>query len=169
MSTSLSIEANPIVVMVEDHRDARPELRQVLELKGYRVIDTDNGRDATHQIRRTHTELLVVAIDVPLLYGLVAARQIIKNAQVGELPVVVVTHDDVVDLDQLSELGVFNNEYVTPLSDYQKFQHLLDYLLPVLPTTNNPGLGRDPKPESAGVHAMPVSEASFQHAPTLND
>ncbi len=168
MSTRLSIEANPIVVMVEDHRDARPELKQVLEHKGYRVIDTDNGRDATHQLRQTNTELLVVAIDVPLLYGVVAARQIIKNAQVGELPVVVVTHDDVVDLDQLSELGVFSNEYVTPLSDYQKFQHLLDYLLPVFPT-DDAGLGRNPQPESARAHVTPISEAPFEHAPTLND
>jgi hypothetical protein len=29
-------------------------------------------------------------MDVPLLYGLVAARQIIKHAQVGPMPVVIV-------------------------------------------------------------------------------
>ncbi len=74
-------------------------------------------------------------MDVPLLYGLVAARQIIKNARVGPLPVVIVTHEDVVDPAPMMEVGASRNEYVTRLSDYQELKHLLDYLLPVLPPT----------------------------------
>ena len=76
--------------MVEDYQDARQELKQVLKLRGYRVIDTDNGQDVARQARQTHPDLLVVDMDVPLLYGLVAARQIIKHAQVGPMPVVIV-------------------------------------------------------------------------------
>jgi response regulator RpfG family c-di-GMP phosphodiesterase len=37
--------ANHVVLVVEDYQDARLELKQVLKLKGYRVIDTDNGMD----------------------------------------------------------------------------------------------------------------------------
>lgn len=126
---------NHVVLMVLDHVEARPELRQVLQLNGYRVIDTDNGQEAARQARETHPDLLVVDMDVPLLYGLVAARQIIKHAQVGLVPVVVVTHEDVVDPAPMMEVGASRNEYVTRLSDYQELQHLLDYLLPVLPPT----------------------------------
>lgn len=125
--------ANHVVLMVEDYQDARLELKQVLKSKGYRVIDTDNGQDAALQARQTNPDLLVVDVDVPLLYGLVAARQIIKHAQVGPMPVVIVTHEDVVDPAPMMELGASRNEYVTRLSDYQELQHLLDYLLPVLP------------------------------------
>ena len=121
--------ANHVVVTVLDHMDARPELRQVLQLNGYRVIDTDNGQDAAREARQTHPDLLVVDMDVPLLYGLVAARQIIKHAQVGPVPVVIVTHEDVVDPFPMMEVGASRNEYVTRLSDYQELQHLLDYLL----------------------------------------
>jgi len=123
--------ANHVVLMVEDYQDARPELKQVLKLKGYRVIDTDNGQDAARQARQTNPDLLVVAMDVPLLYGLVAARQIIKHAQVGPMPVVIVTHEDVVDPAPMMEVGASRNEYVTRLSDYQELQNLLDYLLPI--------------------------------------
>ncbi len=126
--------ATPVVLMVLDHPDARPELKQVFQLNGYRVIDTDNGQDAAINARRTRPDLLVVDIDVPLLYGLVAARQIIKHAQVGPMPVVIVTHEDVVDPAPMIEVGVSRDEYVTRLSDYQELQPLLDYLLPVLPT-----------------------------------
>jgi DNA-binding response OmpR family regulator len=120
---------NQVVLTVLDHMEARPELRQILQLNGYRVIDTDNGQDAARQARRTHPDLLVVDMDVPLLYGLVAARQIIKHAQVGPVPVVIVTHEDAVDPLPMMEVGASRNEYVTRLSDYQELQHLLDYLL----------------------------------------
>lgn len=120
---------NHVVLTVLDHMEARPELRQVLQLNGYHVIDTDNGQDAARQARQTHPDLLVVDMDVPLLYGLVAARQIIKHAQVGTVPVVIVTHEDVVDPLPMMEVGASRNEYVTRLSDYQELQHLLDYLL----------------------------------------
>ena len=127
--------ANHVVLMVEDYQDARAELKLALKRKGYRVIDTDNGRDAVGQARETHPDLLVVDMDVPLLYGLVAARQIVKHAQVGQIPVVIITHEDVVDPAPLMEVGATRNEYVTRLSDYESLQHLLDYLLPVLPPT----------------------------------
>ena len=58
---------NHVVRMVEDYQDARAELKLALKSKGYRVIDTDNGRDAARQARETHPDLLVVDMDVPLL------------------------------------------------------------------------------------------------------
>jgi len=136
---------DPVVLIVLDHLDARPDLKQVFQLNGYRVIDTDNGQDATKNARQTRPDLLVVDLDVPLLYGLVAARQIIKHAQVGPLPVVIVTHEDVVDPAPMMEVGVSRDEYVTRLSDYQELQRLLDYLLPVVTPapTSSANFGKD--------------------------
>lgn len=121
---------NPVVLMVEDQEDARAEMKQVLELNGYSVIDTDNGQDAAKRARSISPDLVLVDLDVPLLYELVAARQIIKSAQLGILPVVIVTREDTVDPAAMMEVGVRRNEYVTRLSDYQQLEHLLDYLLP---------------------------------------
>jgi DNA-binding response OmpR family regulator len=135
--------ANHVVLMVEDYQDARSDLKRGLKLKGYRVIDTDNGRDAARQARETHPDLLMVDMDVPLLYGLVAARQIVKHAQMGPIPVVIITHEDVVDPAPMIEVGATRNEYVTRLSDYESLQHLLDYLLPVLPQTADARPGKN--------------------------
>jgi len=129
----LSYADNPVVLMVEDREDTRSEMKHVLELNGYSVVDTDNGQDAAKRAQFVSPDLLLVDLDVPLLYGMVAARQIVKNAQLGVLPVVIVTHEDVVDPAAIMELGVRSNEYVTRLSDYQQLQSLLDYLLPVEP------------------------------------
>lgn len=124
---------SPVVLMVEDQEHTRIEMKRVLELNGYRVIDTDNGQDAAKRARYVSPDLLLVDLDVPLLYGMVAARQIVKNAQLGILPVVIVTREAAVDPSAIMEVGVRSNEYVTRLSDYQQLEHLLDYLLPLSP------------------------------------
>lgn len=135
-SSVSSGEGSHVVLIVEDHLNARPELKHVLSKKGYRVIDTDNGQDAAQHACQVRPDLLVVDMDVPLLYELVAARQIIKLAQVGAFPVVIVTHEESVDARPMMELGANRDEYVTRLSDYAELQPLLDYLLPILPRTD---------------------------------
>ena len=125
----------PLVLVVEDQEETRSEMKQVLELNGYRVIDTDNGQDAAKRARYAQPDLILVDLDVPLLYQVIAARQIIKHARLGVVPVVIVTHGDGVDPYPMIEVGVRRNEYVTRLSDYEQLEHLLDYLVPVRPDT----------------------------------
>jgi two-component system, cell cycle response regulator DivK len=67
-------------------------------------------------------DLLLVDLDVPLLYGMVEARQNIKNAQLGILLVVIVTREPALDSSAMMEVGVRGNEYVTRLSDYQQLE-----------------------------------------------
>jgi DNA-binding response OmpR family regulator len=157
--------ANHVVLMVEDYQDARAELKLALKLKGYRVIDTDNGRDAARQARETHPDLLVVDMDVPLLYGLVAARQIVKHAEVGPIPVVIITHEEVVDPAPMIEVGATRNEYVTRLSDYESLQSFLDYLLPALPKTIDGGPERKPFVTSGEAIRPPLAP---KRAPALH-
>ena len=123
----------PVVLLVEDHDARRVEMKRVLELNGYRVIDTDNGQDAAKQAKNVRPDLLLVDLDTPLLYGMVAARRIVRDVQLGMTPVVIVTRESDLDPSAMMEVGVRRNEYVTRLSDYQQLEDLLDYLLPVGP------------------------------------
>jgi CheY-like chemotaxis protein len=118
---------------VKDQEDTLFEMKQLLELSGYRVIDTDNGQDAVKRARYAHPNLVIVDLDVPLLYELVAARQIMKQAFLGAVPFVIVTHEEELDPHAMMEVCVRRNEYVTRLSDYEQLEHLLEYLLPVGP------------------------------------
>ena len=120
---------NPVVLMVEDQVETGSELTQILELSGYRVIETDNGQDAVKRALYICPDLLLVDLNVPLLYQMTAARQIIKNARLGTVPVVIAAHEDDIDAAAIMELGVRRNEYVTRLADYQQLECLLDYLL----------------------------------------
>jgi DNA-binding response OmpR family regulator len=123
---------SPLVLLVDDNEETCVEMRHALEVSGYRVIDTDNGQDAAKRARHSRPDLVVVDLDVPLLYELVAARQIIKQAQIV-VPIVIVTREEVADPYPMMEVGVRRNEYVTRLSDHSQLEHLLDFLLPVGP------------------------------------
>jgi DNA-binding response OmpR family regulator len=120
------------VLLVGDNEETCVEVRKALELKGYRVVDTDNGQDAAKRARYLDPDVVVVDLDVPLLYELVAARQIIKQAQIS-VPIVIVTRSEVDDPYPMMEVGVRRNEYVTRLSDQTQLEHLLDFLLPIGP------------------------------------
>jgi CheY-like chemotaxis protein len=128
-----SVADNPLVLLVKDQEDTLFEMKQVLELSGYRVIDTDNGLDAAKRARYARPDLVIVDLGVPLLYELMAARQIMKQALLGAVPVVIVTHEEELDPHAMMEVCVRSNEYVTRLSGYEQLEHLLDYLLPVGP------------------------------------
>jgi CheY-like chemotaxis protein len=131
-SSRRSAPDSPVVLLVKDQDDTL-EMKQVLELSGYRVIDADNGQDAAKRARYLRPDLVVVDLEVPLLYELVAARQIMKQAFLGTVPFVIVTHEQELDIQSMMEVCVRRNEYVTRLSDYEQLEHLLDYLLPMGP------------------------------------
>src|SRR2546425_608697 len=151
VSPDLFRSSSPVVLMVEDHLDVGTEMKHVLELNGYHVIETDNGQDAAKRARYNSPDLLLVDLDVPLLYELVAARQIIKHARLGTIPVVIVTHENVVDTIPMMEVGVRRNEYVTRLSDYEQLEHLLDYLLPVAQQAAHAARTRSPAPRASAI------------------
>ena len=123
------LDSVPTILLIEDDENARTELKKMLERSGYRVVDTDNGRDAVTGAKYIRPDLLFVDLNVPLLYELTAARQVVKQAWLGSVPVVVVTHGLEAE-DYPMEAGVRSNEYVTRLSDYEQLEHLLGYLLP---------------------------------------
>lgn len=134
---TLGHQSNHVVLVLEDHLESRSDLDEVLAQNGYGVIGTDNGRDAARHARQTRPDLLLIDLDVPLLFELVAARQILKHAQLWQIPVVIVTHEDAIDPLSIMEVGARRNEYVTRLADYDQIQDLLDYLLPVIPRTRS--------------------------------
>jgi CheY-like chemotaxis protein len=151
---------NHVVLMVLDHLDGRPGFKHALELNGYRVIVSDTGQDAARRARQTRTDLLIVDLDVPLLYGLVAARLILKQAQLAPIPVVIVMHEEVFDLAPLAELGASRNEYVTRVSDYGELPRLVNYLLPELPSGSPSGGDADELPAPTETIHSPLLPAS---------
>ncbi|HVR26617.1 MAG TPA: response regulator [Candidatus Polarisedimenticolia bacterium] len=69
----------------------RELLRELLELRGYTVVEACNGEETLRMIEQTQPDLLLLDIGMPVLDGFAGVRKIRENPLRASLPVVAVT------------------------------------------------------------------------------
>ncbi len=79
------------ILVAEDNAVNRELLRELLELRGYTVLEACDGQEALETIEQTHPELLLLDIGMPVLDGFAVVRKIRENPRLAQLPVVAVT------------------------------------------------------------------------------
>ncbi len=79
------------ILVAEDNAVNRELLRELLELRGYTVLEACDGQEALETIEQTHPELLLLDIGMPVLDGFAVVRKIRENPRLARLPVVAVT------------------------------------------------------------------------------
>jgi DNA-binding NarL/FixJ family response regulator len=74
-------ESMPIrIVLADDHTMIRQGLKAILESEGFQVVgEASNGRDVIATCQRVRPDVAVLDISMPLLNGLDAAQEIIKE------------------------------------------------------------------------------------------
>ena len=91
----------PTVLVAEDSVDTRIMLKRAFELKGYRVFEAEDGRQALDLARRLRPSLLVIDLNMPVLDGL----ETIKNYRTLEgdgdhTPIIAITAYDVYGMEE---------------------------------------------------------------------
>jgi CheY-like chemotaxis protein len=79
------------VLIAEDNAVNRELLRELLEARGYTVLEACDGQEALHMIEQALPELLLLDIGMPVLDGFAVVRRIRENPRLALLPVVAVT------------------------------------------------------------------------------
>jgi two-component system, cell cycle response regulator DivK len=79
------------ILVAEDNAVNRELLRELLEARGYTVLEARNGQEALQMIERSLPELLLLDIGMPVLDGFAVIRRIRENPRLAMLPVVAVT------------------------------------------------------------------------------
>jgi CheY-like chemotaxis protein len=79
------------VLIAEDNAVNRELLRELLELRGYSVLEACDGQEALEMVERTQPEILLLDIGMPTLDGFAVIRRIRENPRLATLPVVAVT------------------------------------------------------------------------------
>jgi CheY-like chemotaxis protein len=79
------------VLIAEDNAVNRELLRELLETRGYIVLEACDGPEALHMIELTQPDLLLLDIGMPVLDGFAVVRKIRENPRLAALPVVAVT------------------------------------------------------------------------------
>jgi two-component system cell cycle response regulator DivK len=79
------------VLIAEDNAVNRELLRELLELRGYTVVEACDGEEALNMVEQTQPDMLLLDIGMPLLDGFAVIRKIRENPRFASLPVVAVT------------------------------------------------------------------------------
>jgi CheY-like chemotaxis protein len=78
------------VLVVEDFDDTRAFIRMLLEMKGCRVLEAVNGREAVEEASAHCTEIDLILMDLrmPVMTGVEATRLIREQSETCRVPVV---------------------------------------------------------------------------------
>ena len=121
MSTALY----PTVLIAEDSRDTRIMLKRAFELKGYSVIEAEDGNEALEVVNETRPSLIVIDLNMPVVDGLEAIREIRRLETPGEhVPIVAITAFDVYGMKEAAlETGC--NSYLSKPLDMEELDRAL--------------------------------------------
>lgn len=125
MWNSVSPTLYPTVLIAEDSRDTRLMLKRAFELKGYNVIEAEDGNEALEVVNETRPNLIVVDLNMPVVDGLQTIKEIRRLEAPGEhVPIVCITAFDVYGMKEAAlETGC--NTYLSKPLDMEELDRAL--------------------------------------------
>jgi two-component system, cell cycle response regulator DivK len=79
------------VMVVEDYNDTREMLRLMLEMKGCEVVEAVDGREAVDYALGDELDLILMDLNLPVLSGYEATREIVSSPSTSHIPVVAIS------------------------------------------------------------------------------
>ena len=118
----------PTVLVAEDSTDTRIMLKRAFELKGYRVFEAENGKQALDMAKKYHPSLMVIDLNMPVLDGLETIRKFRELETSGECtPIVAITAYDYYGIEEAAfEQGC--NKYLAKPLDLAELDRALKSL-----------------------------------------
>lgn len=115
----------PTVLIAEDSRDTRIMLKRAFELKGYSVIEAEDGNEALKVVNHHRPSLILIDLNMPVVDGLEAIKEIRKLEAPGEqVPIVAITAFDVYGMKEAAlENGC--NSYLSKPLDMEELDRAL--------------------------------------------
>jgi CheY-like chemotaxis protein len=82
-----------IILVVEDEKESRDTLRELLELEGYAVETAVNGREALDTLRAAGDKICIMLLDLfmPVMDGWQVIDQLKADGRLGTPQVVIIT------------------------------------------------------------------------------
>jgi CheY-like chemotaxis protein len=115
----------PTVLVAEDSIDTRIMLKRAFELKGYRVFEAEDGRQALDVARRVRPSLIVVDLNMPVLDGLETIKTFRELEGEGDhTPIVTITAYDVYGMEEAAKENG-SNIYLTKPLDLEELDRAL--------------------------------------------
>lgn len=84
-------KALPLVLVVDDYRDAREMYAQYLQASGFRVAEASTGLEAVRIARELKPDCILMDLALPGIDGWEATRQIKADGRTAGIPVIAIT------------------------------------------------------------------------------
>ncbi|HSG65551.1 MAG TPA: response regulator [Gammaproteobacteria bacterium] len=99
----------PHILVVDDHRDMRQIVGQILETEGYRVTTAANGKDMQRLLNNEIVDLIVLDLMMPGEDGLTLCRKL--RSEASSVPVIILTAKGD-EIDRVVGLEMGADDYV---------------------------------------------------------
>ena len=83
--------ANELILIIEDNEKNRKLCRDVLQVKGYRTIESETAEVGLDLSRDQTPDLILMDIQLPGMDGIAAMKQLKADAQTKTIPIIAIT------------------------------------------------------------------------------
>jgi CheY-like chemotaxis protein len=138
MTTNGAVQRTAKYILVaEDEAMNRQLIREVLELRGFKVVEASDGQQAFEKALACPPDLMIVDIQMPILNGLDLMDRVKREPTLSEIPVVALTALAVDrDLEKAENSGFAG--YVTKPFNMSKLYSVIEKCLQEV-ALRNPG------------------------------
>ncbi|HEX8651708.1 MAG TPA: response regulator [Pyrinomonadaceae bacterium] len=117
------------VLLVDDNEDVRSLMSFWLEERGYRVVQASNGDMGVEAAIRERPNVILMDICMPHLNGFTAARRILAQEQLRDVPIIAISAHDIDELHGAAiDAGCV--ELLGKPVDSDRLENVLSRLLP---------------------------------------
>jgi CheY-like chemotaxis protein len=83
--------ANELILIIEDNEKNRKLARDVLEVKGYKTIESETAEEGLDLARSRSPALILMDIQLPGMDGITAMKQLKADPQTAKIPIIAIT------------------------------------------------------------------------------
>ena len=98
------------ILMAEDEKELNKALKTILELSGYEVKSTFNGKEAVEATQKDTFDVIILDVMMPVMDGLEAVKEMRESGV--NTPIIMLTAKSTVD-DKVEGLDSGANDYIT--------------------------------------------------------
>lgn len=143
------------ILLAEDNELNQQLAVELLEDAGIKVTVVDNGKAAVDAVLRQAYDGVLMDIQMPVMDGYTATKEIRSNPKFSELPIIAMTANVMAgDLERAKEAGM-NSHIGKPLNVREMFKTMGEWITPSAPLEGKPGSEnssrlRDEDPKNLG-------------------
>ncbi len=150
---ALSAVRGARVLLVEDNDINQMVAREILEHAGLVVEIAENGQQAVEQVQRSHYDLVFMDMQMPVMDGVTATREIRRIERLAALPIVAMTANAMEQDRQRCLQAGMNDAVIKPIDPQSLWATLLRWIEPAQAQAQVAGPGKAAAPDGAALHA----------------